>query len=340
MMDLNGCSVLITGGTGSFGKKFIKLLLEKYSGIKQLAILSRDEFKQYELAQALQASELPSLKFYLGDIRDKDRLLEVTDGVDIIIHAAALKQVPASEVNPFEFIKTNINGTQNVIDAAIQNKVQKVIALSTDKAVAPVSLYGASKLCSDKLITSVNTLRPNVGTVFSVVRYGNVMGSRGSVIPRFLEEREGLILSVTNTAMTRFNATMNDEFNVVLHAMEHSLGGETFVPKLPSYNILDLAKAISPSSQIKISGIRPGEKMHEEMISQNEARNTIEFDKYYITLPANGVTWDKSLILKKFFGRYVEDDFEYNSLTNPNRLSIEELRHLISIEVDISFKPV
>ena len=340
MLDLNGKSILITGGTGSFGVKFIKLLMERYSRIENLVIFSRDEYKQYELSKGLNASNYPFLKFVIGDIRDKDRLIEVTEGIDIIIHAAALKQVPASEFNPMEFIKTNIQGTQNVIDAAIQNKVQKVIALSTDKAVAPVSLYGASKMCSDKLLTSVNSSRPHVPTLFAIVRYGNVMGSRGSVIPQFLKERDKGELSITHSEMTRFNASISDEFNLVLHALEFAKGGEVFIPKLSSYHILDLAKAISPSSKINIIGVRPGEKLHEEMIASSEVSSTYEFDKYYVSLPLTGVKWDITKWMTDLKGTKVKENFSYSSNIDQNRLSVDELRKLMIKEVDSSFQPI
>ena len=279
---LNNKTVLITGGTGSFGQEFVKIVLKKFPKIKKLIIYSRDELKQSEMLRKFPNEKFKCLRFFLGDVRDKERLIRACDGVNVLVHAAALKQVPAAEYNPIEFIKTNILGASNIIEAAITNKIAKVIALSTDKAASPINLYGATKLCSDKLFIAANNYAGNNNVSFSVVRYGNVMNSRGSVIPIFQEMKKNKVLLVTDKNMTRFNITLSEGVNFVLSCLKNLLGGEIFIPKLNSYKILDVAKAISPTAKIKITGKRPGEKIHEEMITQADSVNSLEFKDYFI----------------------------------------------------------
>ena len=325
---LNGKSIFITGGTGSFGKKFVHTVLQRYPKIRRLVIFSRDELKQYEMAQEYPSKEFPQLRFFIGDVREKERLCRAMEGIDIVIHAAALKQVPTAEYNPFEFIKTNILGSQNVIEACFDNSIKQVIALSTDKAAAPINLYGATKLCSDKLFVAANNMRGKRDIKLSVVRYGNVMGSRGSVIPYFIKKSEESVLPVTDERMTRFNITLQEGVDLVLKSLERQWGGEIFVPKIPSYRILDLVKAIDQKCQIKIIGVRPGEKIHEEMITQTDAINTIEFNDYFVILPAMRL-WDVDEFIKHFVGRRCPDGFSYNSGSNSDWLSVADLRRLI-----------
>lgn len=326
---LNKQSVLITGGTGSFGRKFCRMVLDKYPGINKLIVYSRDELKQLEMAE--QFGHHPALHFLLGDVRDMERLSRALDGVDYVIHAAALKQVPASEYNPMETIKTNVGGAGNLINASIDRGVKKVIALSTDKACNPINLYGATKLCSDKLFTAGNHLACMAGkpTRFSLVRYGNVIGSRGSVIPHFLKARETGKLTVTDPAMTRFWITLEQGVNFVLASLNRMQGGEIFVPKIPSMNIMDLAQAIAPDCTIRFIGIRPGEKLHESMISVDDARNTCEYDEYYVIQP-DFYWWDKNTHQEETRGKPVPPGFTYCSNTNSQKLSIEELHKLIA----------
>ncbi|MFQ5787792.1 MAG: UDP-N-acetylglucosamine 4,6-dehydratase (inverting) [Thermodesulfobacteriota bacterium] len=323
---LNNKSILITGGTGSFGKKCTEIIIKKYKPEK-LIIFSRDELKQFEMSQIFSGKEFPYIRYFIGDIRDRDRLYRAFEGVDYVIHAAALKQVPIAERNPFEVIRTNIIGAQNIIDAAIDRGVRKVIALSTDKAANPVNLYGATKLCSDKLFISGNSYSGWKRARFSVVRYGNVIGSRGSVIPFFKKMKDSGVLPITDTKMTRFWITLEKGVNFVLKCLEMLDGGELFVPKIPSMKILDLAEAIAPNSRHEIVGIRPGEKIHEVMITRDDSRHTLEFDNYYVIEPefhwwlrddhmANG-------------SKPVPKDFEYNSGTNPWFLSVTEMREMI-----------
>lgn len=322
---LNRKSILITGGTGSFGKKCTELILKKYKP-KKLIIFSRDELKQFEMAQLFSDKKYPCIRYFIGDVRDKERLHRAFHGVDVIIHAAALKQVPAAEYNPFEAVKTNIMGAENIINVAIDQGIKKVIALSTDKAANPINLYGATKLCSDKLFIAGNSYVGESETIFSVVRYGNVVGSRGSVIPFFMKQRESGTLTITDPRMTRFWITLEQGVNFVLDCLEHMVGGELFVPKLPSMNIMDLAEAISPECKTKITGIRPGEKLHEVMIPRDEARNTLEFKNHYLIQP------DFRFFGHRFMnkhGKQVPEDFEYNSGTNKQMLSIEELRKIL-----------
>jgi UDP-N-acetylglucosamine 4,6-dehydratase (inverting) len=284
-MPLNDKRILITGGTGSLGKKLVEIILKKYPDVKRLVIFSRDELKQFEMEQEFPTSKYPCMRYFLGDIRDSDRLRRAFEGIDVVIHAAALKQVPAAEYNPFEFIKTNVLGAQNIIDACLDCGVKTVVALSTDKAAAPINLYGATKLCSDKLFVAANNIKGKHDVRFSVVRYGNVMGSRGSVIPFFLKKKKDGVLPITDPNMTRFNISLEEGVDMVLFAVEHAIGGEIFVPKIPSYRILDVAEAVAPGVKTEIVGIRPGEKMHEEMITSSDSFNTIDLDRYYAILP-------------------------------------------------------
>ncbi|MDR0603817.1 MAG: UDP-N-acetylglucosamine 4,6-dehydratase (inverting) [Bacteroidales bacterium] len=330
---LNNKSILITGGTGSFGKKFVETILRDYPGVKRLVVYSRDELKQFEMAQ-LYTSDKHRLRFFIGDVRDAERLRRACEGIDVIIHAAALKQVPTAEYNPDECIKTNIGGAQNVIDAALATNVKIVVALSTDKAAAPINLYGATKLCSDKLFIAANNIKGNRDLKFSVVRYGNVMGSRGSVIPFFMSKREGGIIPVTHKEMTRFNISLEEGVAMVMYAIKNGLGGEIFVPKIPSYKIEILARAIAPGAKIEYVGIRPGEKLHEEMITESDSYNTVEFDKYYAILPS-GVEFDK--YLTHYNAKMVSPGFKYNSGTNSQWETVESLREKIKKYVDINF---
>lgn len=324
---LNGNSILITGGTGSFGKKFIETIINKYPEIERIVVFSRDEFKQFEMSNMPQFKGNPKLRYFIGDVRDKTRLLRAFDGVDVIIHAAALKQVPSCEYNPFEAVKTNVIGAQNVIDAAIDKNVKKVVALSTDKACSPINLYGATKLCSDKLFIAGNVYVGSKDTKFSVVRYGNVAGSRGSVIPFFqkLIDNGAKELPITDMKMTRFWLKLEQAVEMVITALEDMHGGELFVRKIPSMKMTDLAKAMAPQLSLLEVGIRPGEKIHEMMISSEDARNTREFDQYYIILP--DVEELKATYSNK--GIPVANEFEYHSGNNSEWLSIEQMRQLI-----------
>lgn len=326
---LNGLSILVTGGTGSFGKMFARVVLRNYPQLRRLVIFSRDELKQYEMAQEFPQERFPQIRYFIGDVRDQERLKRALEGVDIVIHAAALKQVPAAEYNPFECIKTNVLGAQNVIEACFDSQVKKVIALSTDKAAGPVNLYGATKLCSDKLFVAANNMRGKRDLKFSVVRYGNVMGSRGSVIPFFLKKRREGILPITDERMTRFNITLAEGVDLVNTAMELMWGGEIFVPKIPSYRITDLAEAIDGNCRREIIGIRPGEKLHEEMITETDAINAVEFDRYFVILPAMKL-WDVEAFIRTFAGRRCPDGFRYCSGTNTQWLSVPELKTLIA----------
>jgi len=322
----NDKTILITGGTGSFGKKCTEIILKRYTP-KRVIIFSRDELKQYEMAQqfsGMQHSEC--LRYFIGDVRDKERLNRAFHNVDYVIHAAALKQVPAAEYNPFEAVKTNIIGAQNVINVAIDQGIKRVIALSTDKAANPVNLYGATKLCSDKLFIAGNSYAGDDAAKFSIVRYGNVAGSRGSVIPFFIKCSKEGYLPITDPGMTRFWITLGHGVDFVLKCFEEMVGGELFVPKLPSMNIVDLAKAIAPNCEIKIMGIRPGEKIHEVLITKDDARKTIEFDDYYLIQPDFNF-WNRRF--KTNSGKHVDTEFEYNSRDNPWQLSIDEMRSII-----------
>jgi UDP-N-acetylglucosamine 4,6-dehydratase (inverting) len=333
---LSGKSILVTGGTGSFGKEFIKTVLTEYPDVRRVVVYSRDELKQFEMRQLFPEKQYPQIRFFIGDVRDGARLTRAMEGVDVVVHAAALKQVPACEYNPFEAIKTNVMGAQNVIEAAIEHNVQKVVALSTDKAAAPINLYGATKLCSDKLFVSANNFKGKREIKFSVVRYGNVMGSRGSVIPFFLDRREDGELPITDERMTRFNITLREGVDLVLRALANMWGGEIFVPKLPSYRIIDVAEAIAPECRTHMVGIRPGEKLHEEMITETDALNSLEFASYYVILPSTPI-WDIERFMTAFNGQPCTPGFSYGSGTNKEWLTVEEIRTLIKQHVDPSF---
>jgi len=322
---LDGSVILVTGGTGSFGKKCIGTILEK-STPRKVIVFSRDELKQFEMSQTFNDKEHSCIRYFLGDVRDKERLHRAFQGVDYIIHAAALKQVPAAEYNPFEAVKTNILGAQNIIDTAIDQKVRAVVALSTDKACNPVNLYGATKLCSDKLFVAGNAYVGDEETRFSVVRYGNVVGSRGSVIPLFQRLRSSGMIPVTDPRMTRFWITLEQGVNFVLNSLKHMVGGEIFVPKIPSMNIMDLARAVAPECKIEHVGIRPGEKLHEVMIAADDARHTVELADHYIIKPQ---FWFFDRRFEENGSRAVLEDFEYNSGTNPQWLTLEQLQVMI-----------
>ena len=321
-------SYLITGGTGSFGKAFVKNLISSNKKISRLVIFSRDELKQYEMAQLFPVKKYPFIRFFIGDVRDSKRITTATEGIETIVHAAALKQVPTTEYNPFEAIKTNIIGANNVIDAALTNKVKNVIALSTDKACSPINLYGATKLCSDKLFISANNIKGNQKIKFFVVRYGNVFGSRGSVIPFFLKNKSKGELPITNKEMTRFNISLEYAVEVVKWSLKNLIGGELLIPKLHSYKIMDLAKAISSKCKTPIIGIRPGEKIHEEMISSSDSQNTLELKNFYIILPSLN---EKilSIYKKKLGAKKVKKNFIYSSNSNDKFLTLKELSQLV-----------
>jgi UDP-N-acetylglucosamine 4,6-dehydratase (inverting) len=330
---LDNKSILVTGGTGSFGRAFVRTVLEKYPGVRRLVIYSRDELKQYEMSQEFSTQEYPQLRYFIGDVRDADRLRRAFEGIDIVVHAAALKQVPAAEYNPFECIKTNVLGAQNVIEACFDTKVSNVVALSTDKAAAPINLYGATKLCSDKIFTAANNVRGARDLRLSVVRYGNVIGSRGSVVPFFLNQREKGFFPITDPTMTRFNISLKEGVDMVLWALENAHGGEIFVPKIPSYRITDVAEAIGPECEVKIVGIRPGEKIHEEMITTSDSLNTVDLGPYYAILPSTGDQFVEDY-MKNRGGTPVEPGFAYNSGSNPDFLNVEQIRELIRQHVD------
>ena len=335
---LNNKSVLITGGTGSFGKKFTQTILERYPDIKRLVIFSRDELKQFEMSQIYSPRQYKGLRYFIGDIRDKERFKRACEGIDVIIHAAALKQVPVAEYNPEEFIKTNIGGAENIIYAALETNIKIVIALSTDKAAAPINLYGATKLVSDKLFIAANNIKGSRDLRFSVVRYGNVMGSRGSVIPFFINKaKRGEDIPITHREMTRFNISLEEGVEMVMWAIEHAIGGEIFVPKIPSYNIETVARAIAPNANLVDIGIRPGEKLHEEMITESDSFSTIVFDKYYAILSIDA---KKEKYLKHFNAQEVENGFKYNSGTNTEWETIESMREKLKQFVDPDFKPI
>jgi UDP-N-acetylglucosamine 4,6-dehydratase len=325
---LNGKNILITGGTGSFGKMTVELILERYRPHK-LIIFSRDELKQFEMAQVFNVERHRCIRYFLGDVRDQERLLEAFHGVDVIIHAAALKQVPAAEYNPFEAIKTNVLGAQNVIRAAIRQRVAKVIALSTDKAANPVNLYGATKLCSDKLFVAGNAMSGDAGSRFSVVRYGNVIGSRGSVVPFFLRQRRNGVLTITDPRMTRFSLTLREGVEFVLDNLERMHGGEVFIPRIPSYRITDVAQAVAPEARTEVVGIRPGEKLHELMIPEDEARQTLEFPGYFVIQP-DFPWWKKETEMLNAGAKTCPDGFSYRSDTNDRWLSLADLERLVA----------
>jgi UDP-N-acetylglucosamine 4,6-dehydratase (inverting) len=338
MLDLNGKAILITGGTGSFGKKLVETIFNRFPDVRRVVIYSRDELKQFEMQQTYPQYKYPNIRFFIGDVRDGERLKRACEGIDYIIHAAALKQVPAAEYNPMECIKTNVFGAENVINAALANNIQKVVALSTDKAAAPINLYGATKLCSDKLFVAANNMRGSRQITFSVVRYGNVIGSRGSVMPFFLEKAKTGVLPITDERMTRFNISLEDGVEMVLYALENAWGGEIYVPKIPSYKIMDVAKAIGPNCEFPNVGIRPGEKLHEEMITETDSLSTIETKKYYVIMPFSPI-WNINEYLKHFGASFVEEGFKYNSGTNEEWLTVEQIREEIKTHIDPDFQP-
>lgn len=339
--SLNGKSLLVTGGTGSFGKRFITKVFEQWPDVRRVVVYSRDELKQFEMAQQFSSGDFPAIRFFIGDVRDHSRLRRAMEGIDFVIHAAALKQVPAAEYNPFEAIRTNVIGAQNVVDAAMESNVQRVVALSTDKAAAPINLYGATKLCSDKLFIAANNLRGQRNLKFSIVRYGNVMGSRGSVIPFFLSRRETGVLPITDPAMTRFNISLDEGVDMVLYTLANSMGGEILVPKIPSYRITDVAEAIGPNCDKPIVGIRPGEKLHEEMVTASDSQNTIENDRYYVIVPMLHQKEHRQT-LERFAehhkAKLVQPNFRYSSDKNDRWLNVEQIRELIRQHVDTGFQ--
>jgi len=334
---LSDSSVLVTGGTGSFGKAFVGTVLKRFPKIRRLVVFSRDELKQYEMAHTWGEAEHPGIRYFLGDVRDYERLTRALEGIDIVVHAAALKQVVAAEYNPFEFIQTNVLGAHNVVNACLHAGVKRVVALSTDKAAAPINLYGATKLCSDKLFVAANNIRGSRDVRFSVVRYGNVMGSRGSVVPFFLQKRASGVLPITHRGMTRFNISLQDGVDLVLWALENAWGGELFVPKLPSYRITDMAKAIGPKCDVQVTGVRPGEKIHEEMITASDSPNTVDLGPCYAIMPGapGGYTIDE--YCARTSAKRVAEDFCYQSGTNPHFLTVEQIRELIRLHVDPNF---
>lgn len=329
---LEDATVLVTGGTGSFGKHFVSELL-KNSQCRKVIIYSRDELKQSKLMADFRESK-SRIRYFLGDIRDKERLnFAMQADVDYVVHAAALKQVPTLEYNPFEAVKTNIVGTQNVIDAAVNNRVKKVISLSTDKAAAPVNLYGATKLAADKLVVAANNFSSRQKTSLAVVRYGNVFGSRGSVVPLFLSLKERKTIPITDTRMTRFSITLEQGIAFVLSVLEEMFGGEIFVPKIPSYRLVDVAEALAPKAELQVIGVRAGEKLHEEMVTRDDAMNTIELQDRYVILPdSEHILWDRSKYFLEKGGKKCADNFSYNSKDNPAFLSLQDIRQLATDE--------
>ena len=342
MLDLNNKSVLITGGTGSFGKMFTRLILKNHPNVKKLVILSRDEQKHFQMAQEFDESEYPQIRYFIGDVRDKARLIRAFEGIDIVIHAAAMKHVHLAEYNPMECVKTNINGASNVIDAALTCGVNSVVALSTDKAAAPINLYGATKLASDKLFIAANNIKGKRDLKFSVVRYGNVMGSNGSVMPFFLNKKNNGadFLPITDDRMTRFNISLEDGCEMVFYAIEKAWGGEVFVPKIPSYKIPDVATAIAPNLEQRVVGIRPGEKLHEEMITSSDSYNTVDLGKYYAILPQKSPysVYTKEAYKKEFNAINVPEGFAYDSGNNTEWETVESLRDLVKEHVDSEFE--
>jgi len=321
--------ILVTGGTGSFGNKFVETACKKFENIERLVVFSRDELKQFEMQKRFPEEKYPFLRFFIGDVRDQSRLKRALEGIDTVVHAAALKQVPAAEYNPFECIQTNVIGAQNLIEACLSTSVSRLVALSTDKAAAPINLYGATKLCSDKLFIAANNIKGKRDLRFSVVRYGNVMGSRGSVIPFFQEKKATGVLPITDPRMTRFNISLDEGVEMVLWALEHAKGGEIFVPKIPSYRITDVASAIAPECEQRIVGIRPGEKIHEEMITASDSFNTVDLGKYYAILPTTGEVTVEDYC-KLYGASRVPLGFSYNSGDNVDFLTVEKLKELIS----------
>lgn len=336
MLDLNNKNVLITGGTGSLGKQLTKTILGRWPKVKRLVILSRDEQKQFQMALEYPEHKYPQIRFFIGDVREYDRLIRAFEGINYVIHAAAMKHVPIAEYNPMECVKTNVLGAENIINAALDTGVENVVALSTDKAAAPVSLYGATKLCSDKLFVAANNIKGFRNIKFSVVRYGNVMGSNGSVIPYFIKKRQDGVLPITDPNMTRFNILLYEGVELILHAMQNAWGGEIFVLKTPSYKITDIAKAIDPNCKIEIVGIRPGEKVHEEMITSSDSFFTYDLGKFFAIIP-QVPSWKVEDFVKHFNAKKVEIGFQYNSGNNTDWVGAEELRTLIKEHVDPDF---
>jgi UDP-N-acetylglucosamine 4,6-dehydratase len=337
MNNLNGKSILITGGTGSLGKALTSHILKQWPDVKRLVIFSRDEQKQFQMAMDYPADRYPQIRFFIGDVRDRDRLIRAMKGIDYVIHAAAMKHVPIAEYNPDECVKTNIYGAQNVIDACLQTGIQRVVALSTDKACAPINLYGATKLASDKLFVAANNIKGNNPIIFSVVRYGNVMGSNGSVIPFFINKRKEGVLPITDSTMTRFNISLQGGVDMVLHALDKAWGGEIFVPKIPSYKITDVAKAIGPECEHREVGIRPGEKIHEEMITASDSFYTYDLGKYYVILPSVP-KWKLDDFIRTFNATKVAPGFQYNSGNNTEWETVDSMRALIKEHVDPNFE--
>ena len=336
MIDLNGKSILITGGTGSLGKQLTQTILVKWPNVKRLVIFSRDEQKQFQMNQDFSDTKYPALRYFIGDIRDYDRLTRAFEGIEFVIHAAAMKHVHIAEYNPMECVKTNVLGAENVINAALASGVKNVVALSTDKAAAPINLYGATKLCSDKLFVAANNIKGTRDIKFSVVRYGNVMGSNGSVIPFFLSRKKTGVLPITDATMTRFNISLQEGADMVLHAMETAWGGEIFVPKIPSYKLTDVAEAIGPECKHEIVGIRPGEKIHEEMITSSDSFSSYDLGKYYAILP-QVTNWNIDSYIKEFNASKVPIGFQYNSGENTDWVGVDEIRSLIKTHVDENF---
>lgn len=335
-MFLNNKVVLITGGTGSLGKALTSHILKHHKDVKKLIIYSRDEQKQFEMAQDYPLSKYPNIRFFIGDVRDRERMMRAFKGVDFVIHAAAMKHVPIAEYNPDECVKTNIGGADNVIHAALETNVERVVALSTDKACAPINLYGATKLTSDKLFIAANNIKGDNPIQFSVVRYGNVMGSNGSVIPFFIKKKKEGVLPITDPEMTRFNISLQGGVDMVMHALEHAWGGELYVPKIPSYRILDVAEAIGPECKKDIIGIRPGEKVHEEMITASDSFYTYDLGKYYTIVPSMP-NWPLDKFITAFNAVKVPVGFTYNSGENTEWETVETMRDLIKTHVDSNF---
>lgn len=329
-MDLKGKSLLVTGGTGSFGQCFVRTVLKRWPQVRRLIVFSRDEQKQFQMALDFPPEQHRALRYFIGDVRDYPRLRRAFEEVDYVVHAAAMKHVPIAEYNPIECIKTNVTGAENVITAALDNKVKRVVALSTDKASGPINLYGATKLCSDKLFTAANNFKGSRDIRFSVVRYGNVMGSNGSVIPFFLKQRKAGVLTLTDPQMTRFNITLAASVDMVLGALDVAWGGEIFVPRIPSYRICDLAEAIAPEAEKRVTGIRAGEKLHEEMISESDSLNTVRIKDSYVILP-HSPNWNVDAYKEKHGAATVRPGFSYNSRDNDQFLGTDELRALLSV---------
>lgn len=336
MLDLNNKSILITGGTGSLGKALTKEILAKWPEVKRLVIFSRDEQKQFQMAQEFPIHKYPMIRFFIGDVRDFERVKRALKGIEYVIHAAAMKHVPIAEYNPMECVKTNIMGAENVINACLETEVSRVVALSTDKAAAPINLYGATKLASDKLFVAANNIKGWQEIRFSVVRYGNVMGSNGSVIPFFINKKKEGVLPITDATMTRFNITLQGGVDMVLHALDTAWGGEIFVPKIPSYKITDVAEAIGPKCKHPVVGIRPGEKIHEEMITESDSFYTYDLGKYYAIIPSQP-RWKLDDFMQHFNAKKVPYGFKYNSGENKEWVSVDELRTLIRDHVDSTF---